>query len=116
MRHRPIVQQTRPDDDYHVIQRRLGRPTAAWRRPPRPAMMKAAPWRRPRMPGDGPARVLICAPHVHVPTDLRRVLEGHDHEVVGHLLGTPYPGDADACRLVVLDGSGQTQPALELCR
>jgi phosphoserine phosphatase RsbU/P len=68
------------------------------------------------MSGAGPARVLVSAPHVHVLTDLRRVLEGHGHEVVGHLLGTPDPDGADACRLVVLDGSGQTAEALELCR
>src|SRR5947209_1566151 len=64
----------------------------------------------------GPPRVLVCAPHVHVLTDLRRVLEGHAHEVVGHLLGTPDPDGGDRCRLVVLDGSGQTAEALGLCR
>src|SRR4051812_2361679 len=64
----------------------------------------------------GPPRVLVSAPHVHVLTDLRRVLEGHGHEVVGHLPGTPDPDGTDASRLVVLDGSGQTGQALELCR
>jgi phosphoserine phosphatase RsbU/P len=62
----------------------------------------------------GSGRILVCAPHVHVLTDLRRVLEGHGYEVVGHLLGTPDP-EVGSCRLVLLDGSGQ-KPALELCR
>jgi sigma-B regulation protein RsbU (phosphoserine phosphatase) len=64
----------------------------------------------------GPARILVSAPHVHVLTDLRRVLEGHGHEVVGHLLDAPEPDRVRECRLLVLDGSGQTGPALELCR
>ena len=64
----------------------------------------------------GPARILVSAPHVHVLTDLRRVLEGHAYEVVAHLLGTPDPEGGHPCRLMVLDGSGQTGPALELCR
>jgi serine phosphatase RsbU (regulator of sigma subunit) len=68
------------------------------------------------MTGAGPARVLVSAPHVHVLTDLRRVLEGHGHEVVGHLLGTPDPDGAEVCRLVVLDGSGQTAEALRFCK
>src|SRR5207244_233822 len=92
--------------------------------PARAAVAAAAPprydvpgpgCRRSRMSA-GFARVLVCAPHVHVLTDLRRVLEGHGHEVVGHLLGTPDPDGADHCRLVVLDGSGQTAEALALCR
>lgn len=64
----------------------------------------------------GPPRVLVSAPHVHVLSDLRRVLEGHGNEVVGHLLDTPDPEGTNSCRLIVLDGSGQTKPALELCR
>jgi serine phosphatase RsbU (regulator of sigma subunit) len=68
------------------------------------------------MSSAGPARVLVSAPHVHVLTDLRRVLEGHGYEVVGHLLDTPDPEVGRACRLLVLDGSGQTVPALDLCR
>jgi phosphoserine phosphatase RsbU/P len=68
------------------------------------------------MSAPGSPRILVCAPHVHVLTDLRRVLEGHGHEVAGHLLGTPDPDGLGACRLVILDGSGQTAEALELCR
>lgn len=67
------------------------------------------------MPGVGPARVLICAPNVHALADLRRPLEGHGYEVTLHLLGD---GDdpAGPSRMVVLDGSGHTAGALELCR
>jgi serine phosphatase RsbU (regulator of sigma subunit) len=68
------------------------------------------------MSSAGPARILVSAPHVHVLTDLRRVLEGHGYEVVGHLLDTPDPEAGPGARLLVLDGSGQTGPALELCR
>lgn len=68
------------------------------------------------MPSPGSPRILVCAPHVHVLTDLRRMLEGHGHEVGGHLLGTPDPDDLASCQLVILDGSGQTVSALDLCR
>lgn len=68
------------------------------------------------MSAGGAARILVCAPHVHVLTDLRRMLEGHGHEVVGHLLGTPDPDSPTTCRLVLLDGSGQTAATLDLCR
>ncbi len=61
-------------------------------------------------------RILVCAPHVHALADLRGVLEGHGHEVIGHLLDAPDPEGAHLCRLVVLDGSGETARALELCR
>jgi serine phosphatase RsbU (regulator of sigma subunit) len=64
----------------------------------------------------GPARVLVSAPHIHILTDLRRVLEGHGYEVVAHLLDSPDPEGGHTCRLLVLDGSGQTTQALELCR
>jgi sigma-B regulation protein RsbU (phosphoserine phosphatase) len=62
------------------------------------------------------AKILVCAPNVNLLAELRRLLEGHGHEVDGHLLGTPDPDGLPGFRLIVLDGSGQISDALELCR
>jgi sigma-B regulation protein RsbU (phosphoserine phosphatase) len=64
----------------------------------------------------GPGRILVCAPHVALLAELRRLLEGHGHEVGGHLLGAPDPDALAGFRLVVLEGSTQVPQALELCR
>jgi phosphoserine phosphatase RsbU/P len=64
----------------------------------------------------GPARILVCAPHVNYLAELRRLLEGHGHDVEGHLLGTPDPNTLSGIRVVVLDGSAQIGAALDLCR
>lgn len=65
----------------------------------------------------GPGRILVCAPQVHSLMDLRRVLESHGHDVVGHVFGTPEPVELPTYRLVILEGgAGQTEPALTLCR
>src|SRR5260370_580908 len=63
-----------------------------------------------------PTKILVCAPHVNHLAELRRMLEGHGHEVDGHLLGSPDPDGLRGFRLVVLEGSGQVGEALELCR
>jgi sigma-B regulation protein RsbU (phosphoserine phosphatase) len=63
----------------------------------------------------GPAKILVCAPHVTHLAELRRLLVGHGHDVEGHLLGTPDPDTLAGIRLVVLDGSGRIPEALELC-
>jgi phosphoserine phosphatase RsbU/P len=62
-----------------------------------------------------PGRILVCAPHVHVLLELRRLLESHGYDVTGHLLGTPDPDGLGGYRLIVLDGTAQAPQALELC-
>jgi serine phosphatase RsbU (regulator of sigma subunit) len=68
------------------------------------------------MTSSGVAKILVCAPHANHLAELRRLLDGHGHAVDGHLLGSPDPDGLPGCRLVVLDGSGQIDDALELCR
>src|ERR1700733_5596918 len=64
----------------------------------------------------GHTKILVCAPHVGALTEVRRLLEGHGHEVDGHLLGSPDPDSLTRFRLVVLDGSGKTEETLDFCR
>src|SRR4051812_6497437 len=68
------------------------------------------------MAPSGAGRLLVCTPHVHLLADLRQLLEGRGHEVAGPLLGPPEPSSLAGFRLVAIDGSSQSAPALELCR
>jgi serine phosphatase RsbU (regulator of sigma subunit) len=65
----------------------------------------------------GPARILVCAPNANPLADLRRLLEGHGHEVDGHLLGSAQdPDGLGRFRFIIIDGSSTIGEALELCR
>jgi serine phosphatase RsbU (regulator of sigma subunit) len=64
----------------------------------------------------GPGKILVCAPHVGVLTDLRRLLESHGHSVIGHLIGSPDPDGLSAYRLAIVDGSALNPQALDLCQ
>src|SRR5437016_5884278 len=68
------------------------------------------------MTSPGAAKILVCAAHAGPLAELRRLLDGHGYAVDGHLLGTPDPDGLRGFRLVILDGSGQIQEALGLCR
>ena len=69
-----------------------------------------------RMSHTGPARILICATHVSALLELRRQLEAHGYDVAGHLLGSPDPDSLTSYQLLIIDGSGASAAALELCQ
>lgn len=63
----------------------------------------------------GHAGILVSAAQVAQLRELRQLLELEGHPVTGHLLGSPDPDGLTGLRAIVLDGSGQTRAALQLC-
>jgi sigma-B regulation protein RsbU (phosphoserine phosphatase) len=64
----------------------------------------------------GRARILVCASHDNAVAELRRVLQGPGHDADGCLLGPDLPADPGRFRLVVVEGAGQADAALDFCR
>lgn len=64
----------------------------------------------------GNGKILVSATNANHLAELRRSLDLYGYAVDGHLLGTPDPDGLPGLRLVILDGSGQVNAALELCR
>jgi sigma-B regulation protein RsbU (phosphoserine phosphatase) len=62
------------------------------------------------------ARVLFCAEAISPHDDVRTLLAGAGHHVVGHPLVNGIPSDLIAFDLVVIDGGGDRSAALRLCR
>jgi sigma-B regulation protein RsbU (phosphoserine phosphatase) len=68
------------------------------------------------MNADGLPNILVCANQATALAELRHALAVGGYEVGGHLLGTPDPDDLAPFHLLVVEGSGAGDPALELCR
>ncbi len=64
----------------------------------------------------GLPRVLVCAHEMGTLAEVRRLLAANGNEVFGHLLDTPDPERLNDYRLVIVEGTGGGQTALDLCR